>query len=157
MNKIINKLNNHRQLKIGEIICKGDFYNRRGINDTYHPVKYSIGNTVNLTDYFLYSFWRRRHTKKLSSLTNVIRHLNKLATPSKAKVEKKNVAIVNFGYPSRDGYIHGRLVQVIGMDDDYLWGLEITKQPDGTKYQFKKFRQDKMTTSIILKSYGPAE
>jgi len=157
----MNKLNNHRQLKPNEIIREGDFYTDRlkGV--------YFVKNSIGRSPCFYandqtggYTFWRRRHTKQgqssgMTSANRVIRHV-----ATKIVKDKKPVAVVKFGYPSRDGYIHSRNVQVIGMDDSYLWGLEITV-PEyyglKVKYQFKKYLQSKMTTSIILKSYGPAE
>lgn len=164
----MNKLNNHRQLQPDEIIRKGDFSFRIKTCDV-NPVGYSIGDTVNEWNNYGYTFWRRRHTKKPLPSSSRIRHIKKQVyeisrQPTKTK-PKKIVAIVKFGYPSRDGYTysHYRTVQVIGMDDDYLWGLEITQPTQSgydhglkVKYQFKKYLRHKMTTSIILKSYGPA-
>ena len=140
---------NYRQLKPNEIIREGDLYQRGGWDK--NPVKNSIGRIVD--DYYpsLYTFWRRRHTKKVVTVPVIVKRAK--ASVSTAAKPVKNVTVVSFHYNFRV-----RLVQVISLDKTYLTGLEITREQGSSKlkYQFKKYLLSRMggNGSVQLEHFG---
>jgi hypothetical protein len=144
------KLDNHRLLKTGEIIRKGDFYKNKH-NGEIRPVKFSINREVGSGGYANYDFYRRKHTKKVAPVHLRQRH------PTIEPVTKKippAVTVVAFTYP-HDHLPVTRNVQVISLDDKYLTGLEIIVGRDKPKYTFKRFLRSKMRTEMKLIHYGP--
>ncbi len=138
------KLDNHRLLKAGEIIRKGDFY-KDNTTGEIRPVKFAIGRTVRGEEgYRNYDFFRRKHTKKVAPVTR-----------PKSDKPAPTVAVVTFAYPHEHRPVD-RMVHVISLDDKYLTGLERTCLGYGKyKYQFKRFLISKMRTAIKLVYYGP--
>ncbi len=128
---------NYRQLKNGETIRKDDVYQNVRNPAYVGRVDGSIGRLV---DGYRgdYTFWRRRHTKKV-------------AVKPAPKQDETPVAIVEFAYSFTP-----RQVQVIKMDDRYLKGLEITEGRDRKRrYQFKSFLLDRVDEPLRLVHYGP--
>ena len=139
---------NYRQLKRDEIIRAEDIYQPVANRNVVSPVKYSIGDTAGSLPN--YSFWRRRHTKKV------------VAVPSPTPTIKKGskvVAVVSFSYrDSRNHFLKAREVQVVSLDDTYLIGLEITRgkyRGETPTYQFKRYRRDRIAWAgeIFLKEF----
>jgi hypothetical protein len=129
------KLNNHRLLKTGEIIRKGDFYKNKHDGEV-RPVKFSInlkvGSVVGSVFYDnYYDFYRRKHTKKVASVTRP------------AVADKQPV--VNFKYNGQH-----REVQVIALTDRYISGLEVNREGFKPSYQFKKFLRSRLQSSLTL-------
>jgi hypothetical protein len=134
------KLDNHRLLKAGEIIRKGDFYKNKHDGEV-RPVKFSINREVGSGGYANYDFYRRKHTKKVAPVTRPV-----AARPVVA--DKQPVAkypTVNFKYNGQH-----REVQVIALTDRYISGLEVTREGFKPSYQFKKFLRSRLQTGLTL-------
>ena len=129
------KLDNHRLLKTGEIIRKGDFYKNKH-NGEIRPVKFSINREVDTGGYANYDFYRRKHTKKVAPVTRPV-------VADKQPVAK--YPTVNFKYNGQH-----REVQVITLTDRYISGLEVSRDGFKPSYQFKKFLRARLQSSLTL-------
>jgi len=139
---------NYRQLKPTEVVRKGDLY-RRESDKAVYPVRHSVGCVVGSYPSNLYTFWRRRHTKKVVTQS--------YKTPATAKTDepKKTVTVVSFSYPGSQSHVPRlRTVQLISLDDKYLVGLEVTGDSPGEyKFQFKRYLRWKIR-GISLVHFG---
>ncbi len=134
------KLDNHRILKTGEIIREGDFYKNK-TNDEIRPVKFSIGREVGSGGYGNYVFYRRKHTKKQTAARrNRTVYIHIPESKPKAKYPT-----VEFRYKGAN-----REVQVIELNDKYITGLEVNRDGDNPKYQFKKFLRQRLQGAVRL-------
>jgi len=134
------KLDNHRLLKPHEIIRKGDFY--KDNLGTVRPVKWSIGKTPSHPAYGNYTFFRRKHTKKVTA------PVTRPVVTRPVVVDKQPVAkypTVNFKYNGQH-----REVQVIALTDRYISGLEVNRDGFKPSYQFKKFLRARLQSSLTL-------
>jgi len=142
MSEKIYKIDNHRQLAVGETIRKGDLY--RDKSGKVQPVKHSIGCTP-----YIYAgrftFFRRKHTKKQP--VAIVAVAKPVVVEAKAKTPR--FPEVKFLYPStkRWGAPVERHVKVISRDDKYIVGLEVL---DDGGHQFKRFCVDKVKGEIRL-------
>ena len=134
------KLDNHRLLKVGEIIRKGDFYKDKTTGEV-RPVKFSIGRTVGSAGYRNYDFYRRKHTKKVAPVTRPV--VTRPVVADKQPVAK--YPTVNFKYNGQQ-----REVQVIALTDRYISGLEVNRDGFKPSYQFKKFLRSRLQSSLTL-------
>ncbi len=136
------KLDNHRLLKTGEIIRKGDFYKNKP-DDEVRPVKFSIGLEIGERGFASYDFYRRKHTKKPAlTFVNGIRSLSRRLSRVKAKAKYPTVTF-DYNYRHRE-------VQVIELNDKYITGLEVNRDADKPKYQFKKFLRRRLQGAVQL-------
>ena len=134
---------NYRKLKSTEVIRKGDLYRLKSDHKSIGLAgRHTFGEMPPV--WWLYSFFRRRHVKKDETVM--------LRFP---KTTEKKMPLVEFWYP------HGLhdlkrtvTVKVISMGDTYLTGLEYVGESNSTvKWQFKKFRIDRMVGPVKLTFY----
>jgi hypothetical protein len=162
------KLNNHRLLKPNEIIREGDFYKIKE-GDDVRVVKFSIGRRAGVYA-ITYDFYRRKHTAKkpapvqLRQRHPTIKPVTKKVTPARRNrttyihfpeptpVAAKSVPIVNFIYNGKP-----REVQVISYDGAYLKGLEMNRNGERIKYQFKQYVTQKIMGCVYLDSFTTAK
>lgn len=160
MSKILT-LEHKRELKQDETICKGDVYVRYGRSyadsGIVQPVKYSIGRTP--SDGYVssgYKFFRRLHTKKPTAVVFTPHRpggssgtFRKKADVDKAKAKYPTVAF-DYNYKLRE-------VQVIALGPVYITGLEVNRDGDKPKYQFKKFLRSRLQSGLTLTALADKE
>lgn len=158
MSKILT-LEHKRELKLNEVIAIGDVcvrYGRHFDSGVVTPVKHSIGNKP--LDYQSqgYKFYRRLHTRKQTAVVFTPHRaggnsgiFRKKADVDKAKAKYPTVAF-DYNYQRRE-------VQVIALGPVYIAGLEVNREGDKPKYQFKKFLRSRLQSGLTLTALADAE
>lgn len=119
----------YRQLKHDEMYRPGDWYTDGG-----YVTLQKCKSAGFISSWPQYRFFRRKHVRI---------HVEQ------PTVKKSEFPLVEFSYPTKDGWYNIRSIRMIACNQEYIIGLDVHD-----KFQFKRFSRSKIINGIRVMEFN---